>query len=308
MRIYTILIMLICLFTSYTAELKAQTPSDAVMMPKRELCLALMYDNGQWDKYWEGTFLRSNATVGTLSRHMIMPMLAIGIHEKVNLIIATPYVKAASSEPNGGFLASAKGFQDLGIHVKAKLVEKELGPGKLSFLTNAGFSTPMSNYLSDYGPYSLGFGAIEWNMRGIARYKLNNGLFVQGALAHLWRGQTEAERDYYYNNGSYYTSFMDVPNAWNYHIVAGAWLFDNSLRLEANYMSLASTSGDDIRPYNMGQPTNKVEFAQAGFMTQYYFKQVKGLGVLAYYSQVVSGRNMGKFRNLGVGITYQFKV
>ena len=90
--------------------------------------------------------------------------------------------------------------------------------------------------------------------------------------------------------------------------MAGAWLFYNSLRLEANYMSLASTSGDDIRPYNMGQPTNKVEFAQAGFMTQYYFKQVKGLGVLAYYSQVVSGRNMGKFRNLGVGITYQFKV
>ncbi|MDZ7649022.1 MAG: hypothetical protein U5K54_18680 [Cytophagales bacterium] len=52
-----------------------------------------------------------------------------------------------------------------------------------------------------------------------------------------------------------------------------------SLRLEASYVGLKSTSGDDIRKYNAPQPTNKMEFDQVGFLSQYYFKKhLKGLG------------------------------
>ncbi|NJM24547.1 MAG: hypothetical protein HC859_02460 [Bacteroidia bacterium] len=69
-----------------------------------------------------------------------------------------------------------------------------------------------------------------------------------------------------------------------------------------------STSGDDIRKYNAAQPTNKVDLGQLGFTTQYYFKGIKGLGVLAYYSQVISGRNTAKIQNIGGGVTYQFKL
>jgi hypothetical protein len=157
-------------------------------------------------------------------------------------------------------------------------------------------------------PYSLGLGASEFALRGIVQYKMDNGFYVQAALAHLWRGQTEIERDYYYNNGSYYTNMMDVPNAWNYNGAIGIWLLKKSLKLEANYFALNSTSGDDVRKYNAGQPTNKIEIGQAGFSTQYYIKQVKGLGVQAYYTQILSGRNMGEFTNIGGGVTYQFSV
>jgi hypothetical protein len=169
----------------------------------------------------------------------------------------------------------------------------------------------MSNYLSDYMPYSLGLGTNEVTLRGILHYQLDKGMYVRLAGAYLWRGQTETERDYYYNNGSYYSTFMDVPNAWNYNATIGTWLFDYSLKVEASYMALKSTAGDDIRPYNSPQPTNKVEVEQVGFFAQYYFKKlepVKGLGVLAYYSNMINGRNMGKFSNIGVGATYQFKV
>lgn len=301
------ILTLICLFAA--SALQAQTPSDALMMKQREVCIAVMYDRGSWDQYWEGTHLRSNETVATLTRQMVLPMVAIGLHDRLNLIVGTPFVKTESSEPNGGFFAGSRGFQDIGVALKGHVIKKQLGKGTLNFLTTAGFSTPMTNYLSDYGPYALGFGAAECNLRGILQYRMDNGFYVRSSVAHLWRGITEAERDYYYNDGSYYTNKMDVPNAWNYQAVAGMWLFDNTLKLETSYTSLQSTSGDDIRKYNAGQPTNKVQFGQVEASAQYYFgERLRGFGVLARYAQIIHGRNMGKFTTLGAGFTYQFKI
>lgn len=306
-KIYTLTIcVLIFLCSMRTAQ--AQTPSDAIMMNKRELCFALMYEHGSWDQYWEGSELRKNATVATLNRRMLVPMVAIGLLNQVNLIVTVPYVKTFSSEPNGGKFYGAQGFQDLGLALKAKLLNRQLGNGNLALLSTLGYSTPITNYLSDYRPYSIGFGANEISLRGILEYKWNNGMFVRSSVAHLWRGQTKAERDYYYNNGSYYTPWMDVPSAWNFDGVVGMWALDNSLRIEASYMGLRSTSGDDIRKYNAGQPTNRVNIDQLGLLSQYYFKKPKGLGVLAYYNHIIHGRNAGKFSLIGVGVTYQFKI
>lgn len=288
--------------------LNAQTPTDAIMMKQRESCFALIYDQGSWDHYWEGEQLRTHGAVGTFKRMTVMPMLAVGLHDKLNLIVSLPYIKTKSDEPNGGFLAGVSGLQDIGISLKANLLEKEIGTSKLYLLTNVGYSMPATNYLSDYMPYSLGLGANEFSLRAIGQFKMHNGLYALVGAAHLWRGLTEIERDYYYNNGSYYTTKMDVPNAWNLNAAIGIRLFDNALRLEANYVTLHSTSGDDIRKYNPGQPTNKIEFGQVGFFSQYYIKQLKGFGVLAYYNAVISGRNWGQSSNLGLGLTYQFKI
>lgn len=285
----------------------AQTPADAIMMKQFEACFALTYDYGSWDHYWEGDYLRTNGNVGTFQRRIVTPMIAVGVHDKLNLLVSLPYVKTFSKEPNGGYLTGVDGFQDIGINLKAQVLKKELVAGTLEFLTNVGYSTPATNYLSDYMPYSLGFGAPELNLRGIGGFKLSNGLYGMVAIAHLWRGQTQIERDYYYNNGSYYTDLMDVPDAWNYHIAAGIRLLNNALKVEVNYMGLSCTSGDDIRAYNAPQPTNKVEIGQAGLMAQYYFNKVDGLGLLAYYAKVISGRNMGEFSTIGLGATYQFK-
>lgn len=187
-------------------NLFAQTLTDAVMMKQRESCFALIYEQASFDHYWEGTYLRTNGTIATVSRYTVLPMITIGIHDKVNLIIANPYIKTESSEPNGGKFAGAKGFQDLNLALKGEIINKQMWKGKLAALATIGYSTPITNYLSDYRPYSIGFGAIEFSLRGIVQYKLDMGIYARGALAYLWRGQTKAERDYYYNNGSYYTA------------------------------------------------------------------------------------------------------
>lgn len=294
----------ITLFMAY--YMQGQTPTDALMMPSKNICILLGYDVGEFDRYWEGDYLRRNETIETVNRKTILPMAAIGIFDELNLYLSLPYVKTESSEPNGGRFAGAKGFQDFGVALKYRAFEKSLGSGQLSLFTTVGYSAPATNYLSDYMPYSLGFGAPEFSLRGIAKYQLKNGLYVRGMLAHLWRGYTQAERDYYYNNGSYYSAIMDVPNAWNFEGVIGMWFFDNTLKLELNYTGLKSTSGDNIRAYNAAQPTNKVKFDRVGVSVQYYTPMVKGLGVVAYHSRIVNGLNTAKFNNTGLGINYQF--
>jgi hypothetical protein len=289
----------ICL-TSY-----AQTPWDEVMMGKGEICTALIFEHSSWNQYWEGTYLRENANIGTFTRQTAMPMVAMGLTKKINIIASLPYI---STNASGGTQAGQSGFQDISISAKVDWIQKKVGNGRLLFLTNAHFSTPVGNYLSDYMPFSLGAGATEIGLRGIGGYKMDNGLLFRAALAYLWRGQTEVERDYYYDNGSVYSPYMNVPEALNFHAAIGYWAFDNRLRMEATYMSLNCLTGDDIRSYNRPQPTNKTEVSQVGAWVQYFIKSDQGLGALAYFNKTLSGRNMGKATTIGVGLTYQFKA
>ena len=297
---------LLTVFLMGVSMLCAQTPSDALMMPSKEMCVLLSYDTGHFEEYWEGSVLRKNQTIATVHRTTVLPMVAVGIFDALNLYVGLPYVKTRSSEENGGRLEGAKGFQDVLLALKYKALEKTLGSGKLTLLTTAGYSTPATDYLSDYMPYSLGFGAPEFSLRGIAQYQLHTGFYLRGMAGYLWRGYTEAERDYYYNNGSYYTSWMNVPDAWEVEVTLGKWLVNNSLKVELNYTGLKSTSGDDIRSYNAPQPTNRVKFDRLGIVVQYYSPDLKGLGLVGYYRNVVNGLNAPKMSNAGLGLTYQF--
>lgn len=283
----------------------AQTPLDALMMPKGEICIAAIYENASWDRYWEGSNFRVNANIGTFTRKMLMPMVVAGITDKINVIVSLPYVKTSAT---GGQLAGVEGIQDLGLSLKAQFLEKSFGKGKLMGFTNLSFSTPASNYLSDYMPFSLGFGSNEAGLRAIVQYELDKGPYVRMSSSYLHRGTTEAERDFYYNDGAYYTSTMDVPDAVHSQVTVGSWFLKKKLRVEASLTSFRSSAGDDIRIYNMPQPTNKVDFDRIEGFAQYYFKKGQGFGLIAHYNHMFSGRNMGQFSGYGLGVTYQFKA
>lgn len=289
-----------------TGALFGQTFTDAIMMNKKEICFAFMYDQSQWDQYWEGTNLITNENIGTFKRSTYMPMIAYGITDKLNVLLSAPYMVTKS---DAGQLAGVQGFQDVNVAVKYEIIKKDFGKHRVSALAVAQFGTPMSNYLSDYMPYSLGLGTQQFTARAIAQYEFNKMIYVRASAAYVWRGQTEVERPFYYNNGSYYTTFMDVPNAVDYQAILGGWALKHNLRLEASYTVLNSVDGDDIRTWNMPQPTNKMEATQAGFFAQYYFLSIESLkrfSLMASYNQVLKGRNVGKAAGFGVGITYQF--
>lgn len=297
---------LLCASLGIITIAHAQTPLDGLMMPKGEICIALQYEQGTWDRYWEGSTIRVNQNIGDFTKKIGMPMVVGGVTDKVNLILSLPYVNTAASE---GQLTGVQGIQDFGISLKALFLEKEIGPGKLTGFSNLSFSTPASNYLSDYMPFSLGFGANELGIRAIGKYELDNGAYFRTSYAYLNRGTTHAEREYYFANGSVYTSRMDVPDAFHGQLTLGSWLFNYKLRVEASLTTLRSAFGDDIRPYCMPLPTNKVDFDRLEGFAQYYFKNNgRGFGLIASFQQILSGRNMGQFSSYGLGITYQFKA
>ena len=284
----------------------AQTPTDGLMMPKGDICFLLNYEYGQFDHYWEGETLRKNGTIAKVQRRTTLVMAAYGITKKLDAYVGLPYVSTNSTTPNGGKFAGTDGIQDLSLGLKYEAFRREGKKGEWTAFGSVLFSSPVSNYLSDYQPYSLGIGAPQIAWRALVEYEWNNGFYLRGNGGYTWKGYTEAEREYYYNEGSYYTAWMDVPSAWTYEAVLGKWFMDKSLRVELNYNSSISTSGDDIRAYNAPQPTNKVNMDRVGAFAQYFFKKPKGLGLVASYSRVIHGRNAPEMTSISAGITYQF--
>lgn len=284
----------------------AQSPSDALLMQSGQACVLVDGAYGNFDRYWEGNFLRENQTIATVSRNSLMPMVALGITKNLTFFAGAPYISTESSEPNGGRFEGASGFQDLLIAAKYRFLNWEKEKGHLTSFATLGFSTPVSNYLPDYMPYSLGLGAPELSYRLISQYQWKNGWYVRLSAAYLWRGYAQAEREYYYNNGSYYTTWMDVPNAINMEGHIGIWTLKNALQLELGYTGSKSTSGDDIRPYSAPQPTNNIDTDRVGIFAHYYVPSIKGLGFVAYHNRVVNGRNAAKINTTGFGITYFF--
>lgn len=75
--LFTLLLMAV------VGQVQAQTPFDAIMMKQREFCIAAVYEHNWFDEYWEGTYLRTNETIATVKRDMVMPMLAFGIFDRL---------------------------------------------------------------------------------------------------------------------------------------------------------------------------------------------------------------------------------
>lgn len=288
-----------------TASLaRAQTPSDAILMKPWEACFGAMYEFGRFDRYWEGETLRENETIATVQRQAGSAMGILGLPGNVNLLVGGAYVATRSTQPNGGFFRGQQGFQDLTVTLKARLHRFEAENHHVDLLVSAGMATPMSDYHADYLPYSIGLGTTEWNARVMAQYQRESGLYARVVGGFLHRGLARTDREYYYNNGSYYTHDMDVPDAVEFQGILGAWFVPDHFRVELNYLGLRSLFGDDIRPYNRAQPTNRVHMDQIGLTTQYFFPKHDQVGLIGYANHVFGGRNAARLTRFGGGVTY----
>lgn len=173
--IFKFSIMLLAILIMPAKKNYAQTPTDAIMMNKGQLCFDLAYHHDSWKEYWEGTKKRENGNIGTLTKHSIAPMFALGITDRINFMGGLSYIM---TRPSAGQIEGTEGFQNLNLAVKVDALDMELGPGRLNILATVGFSTPISDYVPDYA-YSIGLGCTEGSLRPIVQYKLNNG-FLQG--------------------------------------------------------------------------------------------------------------------------------
>ncbi len=289
--------ILLCLIGMMGQQSLAQMPHDGIYMSKKIACGALIYGNSSWTEYWENQLFRENQNIGRLTTESVTAMMAYGITKKLNVIAVVPYVRTNASKGN---LLGQKGFQDASIWIKAKGYSLH----GLTLHGVVGASMPMSNYVPDFMPMSIGIGSKALVARGILTYDLPKNLYLNSSIAYQMRSRVDADRDAYLAGDKLlYTREVAVPDAFDAAIRFGYLKKDNQLEVFAEHFSCVG--GDHIRRNDMPFMTNDMTMTSVGVYGKY---QPKQLGINGRVSYVVDGQNVGQSLSVSVGLLYIIKL
>lgn len=279
---------------------EAQTDMDGVMMTKNNFCTGVVYSYSSWKNYWEGTFKRDNANLGTISTQMIGVMGNYGISDKLNVLFSASYVKTKAS---AGPLTGLDGIQDLSLWVKWMPVDLKLGKGDFSLYGVGGYSFPLSNYVADYLPLSIGLRSRNVSIRAIADYQIGK-LFVTGSATYIHRSNIKIDRNNYYTTEMHYTNEVKMPDAASFNFRAG--YRSNSFTGELVLSNFSTLGGFDITKNNMPFPSNEMNATRAGVAFKYTTIFLPGLSIIGASNITLTGRNVGESTDFSGGVFYVF--
>lgn len=278
----------------------AQTDLDAIMMNKQQFCSGLMYNHASWDNYWEGTLKRNNLNLGTVSTQSVMAMANYGITNNLNVMVGAPYV---STKASAGTLDGMSGVQDISIWVKWRAWKKTYGKSKISVFALGGISTPLSDYVVDFLPMSIGLGTTNLTGRLMADYQYKK-LSVTGSAAYLARSNVKLDRDAYYDTEMHLTNEVNMPDAMQFQLRAG--FRGKYLLAEALLTNWTTLGGFDITRNNMPFVSNEMNSTMVGFNLKYTLPFFTHLAVLGGANYTVAGRNVGQAMAFNTGVFYAF--
>lgn len=280
-----------------TGKVLSQMPNDGVYMRKHMLCFAGMGSQSQWNKYWENELKRENFNIGTNTTRSAMLMAAYGFTNKLNLIVGLPYI---STKNSAGNLLGQKGIQDFGATIKYKFYTD----GKFSMNVSVSASTPVSSYVADFLPMSIGLGTKTIAGRLIANYRFPMGIYFLAHGGYTMRSDIKIDRDSYQSyNEVYNTNRVNMPNVFDGGVNIGFLRYgiQAMVFIEKN----DCIKGDYIRRNDMPFPTNDMESLSTGTFIKY---QPKHLGVGFRFNHVLDGRNVGQSNTISAAVFYQFKA
>jgi len=276
----------------------AQTDIDGIMMQKNFFCIGPTVDKTSWKNYWEGTFKRDNANLGTVSSTAAMIMGNYGITNKLNVLFGLPYIKSKASAGN---LKGQKGLQDLSLWVKWVAKEKKIGKGNLKGILEGGYSTPVSNYYIDLMPLAIGMHSKTGSVRLMADYEMGDW-FATVSGTYMMRSNVTLDRYTYYTTELHYTNEVEMPDANDFNFRIGyrssTWI------AEAIVDKFTTLGGFDITKYNMAFVSNKMNATKLGLHVKYDTDFVNGLSFVADANTTVAGRNIGQSSSFGGGVFY----
>lgn len=279
-------------------NVQAQMPNDAIYMSKGQICVGTMYTHSSWSQYWENTLKRENLNIGTHTTQSVMVMPAIGITNRLNVILNLPYVWTKTSAGN---LMGQKGIQDLSAWLKVKAVDIK------GFSVNGllGASIPVSKYVADFLPMSIGLQCKVVTGRVLVNYTHpKTGLYVTAHSSYMWRSNINVDRDAYQaDNRVYNTNEVRVPNA--YDLGGRIGILKRKWQTEVWAERNSCIGGDNIRRNDMPFPTNNMQATMVGWYGKF---QPKALGVNARVGYVTDGLNVGQSTSYMVGVLYLFGV
>ncbi len=223
-----------------------------------------------------------------------------GITGKLNVMVGAPYVWTKAS---AGTLHGTKGLQDISLFVKWKPVIFSFGNNKLSLYAIAGISTPLSDYLIDYLPLSVGLGSTNLITRGMVDFK-HNRFTITGSATHIFRSNIKIDRDFYYDTEAHLSNEVDMPDAEQFQLRTG--YRGRYLIAEATITQWTTLGGFDITRNNMPFPSNKMNATTVGANFKYTLKKCNKLSLLAGGNYTIAGRNVGQSMAFNAGAFYAF--
>jgi hypothetical protein len=280
----------------------AQTDMDAIMMEKNAFCVGPMYSYSSWKNYWEGTLKRENLNLGKVSTQMFGVMGNYGISRKLNALFSAPYVKTKAS---AGTLHGLEGVQDLNLFLKWRPLQQKIGDGRLSLFAIGGVSFPLTNYVADFLPLSIGLRSKTASARAMIDYERNN-LFITGSATYVFRDNIKIDRDAYYTTEMHYTNEVEMPNGRNYNLRVGYRSF--RLIAEAVLNDWKTLGGFDITRNNMPFPSNRMNATTVGVNIKYVLPPLPQLSIVAGGNTTIAGRNMGQATNVYGSFFYVFNL
>lgn len=297
-KLYQKWIILFCLCMNTTIHAVAQTDVDALMMSKNNFCTGFMVGHSSWKNYWEGPLKRDNQNLGTVSSNMIGIMGNYGIKDNLNLLFSVPYISNAAS---AGTLVNRQGIQDLTLTLKWMPIETTIGKADFALYALGSYSAPLTNYVKDYLPLSIGLGSKNIMARLMADYQLGN-FFTTLSGAFFSRSNVTIDRTAYYTTRMHYTNQVEMPNMANINFRTG--YRSGKGYAEAILDIMQTNGGFDISRNNMPFLSNQMNATRVGLGFKYNFGKVEGLSAVGNAMYTVTGRNMGQAASINLGVFY----
>jgi hypothetical protein len=281
----------------------AQTIEDGVMMPKRALCTGFLYMHEDWDQYWEGTLKRSSGNIGTITTQSVTWAGNYGVTDRLNVIAMVPYVWTSASQ---GTLSGQSGFQDLTVAAKYNLLETPFTKaGSLRTIVVASAGTPLSDYVPDLYPLTIGMASSTVSGRLTLMFQAKQGWFVTATGAYTWRGKVTLDRPSYFTDGELYlTDEVVMPDAVDFAFSAG--YNKGGLYVPISFYQRITQGGGDIRRQDMPFASNRMNVSRLDAVVMYYLPKSRKLSVRLAGNYVLDGRNVGQGTTLSAGLLYTF--
>ena len=287
-------------FLGLPFDTAAQSPTDGLMMPKGTLCSMVGYSKGSWDNYWEGENKRTNGNLGTFTSQNVMAMGALGVTDKLNVMVALPYVWTSSS---ASYLDGQKGLQDLSAWLKYRFVEKKGSFGELKVFATVGGSIPTTNYVADYLPFSIGLHTKTASGRLIVNYN-KSGFYVNAQGGATLRSNVKIDRNsFIFKDKLYESDVMPVPNAADGSLTLG--YLSSRFQTAVSLDRFGCLSGDDIRYNDAPILTNKMASTSVNWFGRI---NLGHLSLIINAGKVLKGRNVGEATSFGGSVLYWFQV
>ncbi len=287
------------------APLGAQTLDDGFVLPRRVVRSTVEYGAERWDRYWEGTRLRDNGNIGTLTTRTVTWAGGYGVTDRLSVFAALPYVSTNASR---GVLRGQRGAQDVTVAAKYQVLRARVaGRATVGALAVAGVGAPTTDYTPDFLPLSIGLGSRRALGRVVVHAQDRTGLFAEGAAGHTWRSTVRLDRPAYFTDGRLVLSDeVAMPDVADYAV--GGGYQDARWCVPVMLVAQRTLGGGDIRRQDMPFVSNRMDFTRLQARVMFTPPRAPGVQLQAGAMRTLAGRNVGRATALSGGATVAFRL